>query len=111
MTGDGVNVSLALKKAHVGTTVEGKQKQHRAAIVLTNQGLSVVVEAIGLTKKIFRRMNNYVIYRIASTLQLLVFLCLATLCVDPEMFIAEIGSHLKLSVGKMSVSLPDAEES
>ena len=44
-----------------------------AAIVLTSPGLSVIVEATDLSRKIFRRMKNYVIYRIACTLQLLVF--------------------------------------
>ena len=61
-----------------------------AAIVLASPGLSVILEAIDLSRKIFRRMKNYVIYRIACTLQLLVFSCLATLCVDTEV-ISEIS--------------------
>ena len=75
MTGDGVNVSPALKKAHVGWSVQWMQRS--AAIVLTNTGLSVIVEAIDLSRKIFQRMKNYVTHRIACTLQLLVFFCLA----------------------------------
>ena len=81
--------------------------QHSAAIVLTNLGLSVIVEAIDLSRKIFRRMKKYVISRTACTLQLLVFSYLATLCVDPETVIAEIspmGHPGKLLVGKMRKS-------
>merc|ERR1712012_1409723 len=73
-------------KANVGIAVEGATDaaQGAAAIVLTSPGLSVIVEAIDLSRKIFQRMKNYVIYRIACTLQLLVFFFLATMCVDPE---------------------------
>ena len=58
---------------NVGIVVDGAVAQGAAAIVLTSPGLSVVVEAIDLSKKILQRMKNYVIYSIAYTLQLLVF--------------------------------------
>ena len=75
MTGDGVNEALALKKANVGIGVDGATvaAQGAAAIVLTSPGLSAFVEAIDLSRKIFQRMKNYVIYSIVYTLQLLVF--------------------------------------
>ena len=75
MTGDGVNEALALKKANVGIAVDGATvaAQGAAAIVLTSLGLSAIVEAIDLSRKIFQRMKNYVIYSIVCTLQLLVF--------------------------------------
>jgi len=42
-------------------------------IVLTEEGLSVIIDAIFESRKIFQRMRNYIIYRIACTLQLLCF--------------------------------------
>jgi len=40
-------------------------------------GLSVIVDAIKESRKIFQRMNSYAIYRIAETLRVLLFMTLA----------------------------------
>lgn len=76
----------ALKRADVGIAVQGSTDAARAAadIVLTQPGLSTIIHGIIIARCIFVRIQNFVTYRIAATLQLLLFFFIAIFAFRPS---------------------------
>lgn len=72
MTGDGVNDAASLKKADTGIAVEGASDAARSAadIVFLEPGLSAIIAAIKIARRIFHRMYSYVVFRIALSIHL-----------------------------------------
>jgi H+-transporting ATPase len=73
MTGDGVNDAPALKQAELGIAVSSSTDVAKASasMVLTEPGMSVIIDAIKTSRHIYQRMLTWVINKVTKVIQVI----------------------------------------